>query len=95
MTLHGARPRTYSHYKHIAIQGRPLRGLRDRAQVSKTKAVLRTLRYRALISTANIPGCKAGLPRGVCDRALVSSPKAILRILRGRALVSPALLSIR
>lgn len=95
MTLHGARPRTYSHYKHISIQGGPLRGLRDRAQVSRTKAVLRTLRYRALISTANIPGCKAEPPRGVCDRALVSSTKAFLRILRGRALVSPAQLSIR
>lgn len=79
MTLHGARPRTYSHYKHISIQRGPLRGLRDRAQVSRTKAVLRTLRYRALISTANIPGCKAGLPRGVCDRALVSPAQLSIR----------------
>ena len=79
MTLHGARPRTYSHYKHIAIQGGPLRGLRDRALVSSTKAVLRTLRYRALISTANIPGCKAGPPRGVCDRALVSPAQLSIR----------------
>ena len=54
MTLHGARPRTYSHYKHIAIQGGPLRGLRDRALVSSTKAVLRTLRYRALVSPAQL-----------------------------------------
>lgn len=79
MTLHGARPRIYSHYKHIAIQGGPPRGLRDRAQVSRTKAVLRTLRYRALISTANIPGCKAGPPRGVCDRALVSPAQLSIR----------------
>ena len=54
MTLHGARPRTYSHYKHIAIQGGPLRGLRDRALVSSTKAVLRILRGRALVSPAQL-----------------------------------------
>lgn len=79
MTLHSARPRTYSHYKHIAIQGGPLRGLCDRALVSSTKAVLRILRGRALISTANIPGCKAGPPRGVCDRALVSPAQLSIR----------------
>ncbi|EPD68574.1 hypothetical protein HMPREF1219_01758 [Corynebacterium pyruviciproducens ATCC BAA-1742] len=54
MTLHGARPRTYSYYKHIAIQGGPLRGLRDRALVSSTKAVLRTLRGRALVSPSQL-----------------------------------------
>lgn len=79
MTLHSARPRTYSHYKHIAIQGGPLRGLCDRALVSSTKAVLRILRGRALISTANIPGCKAGPPRGVCGRALVSPAQLSIR----------------
>lgn len=54
MTLHGARPRTYSHYKHIAIQGGPLRGLRDRALVSSTKAILGILRDRALVSPAQL-----------------------------------------
>lgn len=54
MTLHGARPRTYSHYKHIAIQGGPLRGLRDRALVSSTKAILGILRGRALVSPAQL-----------------------------------------
>lgn len=54
MTLHSARPRTYSHYKHIAIQGGPLRGVCDRALVSSTKAFLRILRGRALVSPAQL-----------------------------------------